>query len=403
MTTPIKTEAVKFIQAAAMDLLDILGTASACIPLDEGSDSLILVGLPEQIAKLLPAAANKAAEEGELPALPDALEIDWPEMHSQALGCGVEDRSIHDRYEAAEYGWQDGVDKAIERVPSEIYDADQMREYALLAIAADRASRHVANKAEVEPVAYLVWRTVQRFDGDIEDWIEVGKKEDICDDGSPAFPVYATPPATTGASTAQSIDPNKWAHVAYAEDGKLQWMTGRKFDACELYAPVSGSVGASTVLTDERSQFEAWLQSRFPNAYRPIDEKTASGYYVFSENNILWEVWQARSKLAAQAGQVAVPEGFDQSEMEDSQLKAINCMDSWASAEGLPLYSDIYGIANGYNDVIRKICFEFSAGGYNSEGLMRPKVADQKLRWIIEDAQIAAAYRAAPSPAKESK
>lgn len=60
----------------------------------------------------------------------------------------------------------------------------------------------VANKAEVEPVAYLVWRTVQRFDGDIEDWIEVGKKEDICDDGSPAFPVYATPPATTGASTA---------------------------------------------------------------------------------------------------------------------------------------------------------------------------------------------------------
>jgi hypothetical protein len=71
----------------------------------------------------------------DLPPLPAPLEIDWPELHSQALGCGVEDRNIRDRYEAAEYGWQDGVDRAVERVPEEIFTADQMREYALSAVA----------------------------------------------------------------------------------------------------------------------------------------------------------------------------------------------------------------------------------------------------------------------------
>ena len=71
-----------------------------------------------------PAAAN-----GVMTELPDPLEIDWPELHSSALGCGVEDRGLHDRYECAEYGWQDGVDKAAVCVPDEIYDADQMRAY----------------------------------------------------------------------------------------------------------------------------------------------------------------------------------------------------------------------------------------------------------------------------------
>ena len=63
-------------------------------------------------------------------ALPEPLAIDWPELHSQALGCGVEDRGLHNRYECAEYGWQDGVDKCAERVPEQIFDADQMRAFA---------------------------------------------------------------------------------------------------------------------------------------------------------------------------------------------------------------------------------------------------------------------------------
>lgn len=80
--------------------------------------------------------AAQAADAGrELPPLPPPYEIEWPELHSQALGCGVEDRNIRDRYEAAEYGWQDGVDKAVERVPEEIFTAEQMREYARAALA----------------------------------------------------------------------------------------------------------------------------------------------------------------------------------------------------------------------------------------------------------------------------
>lgn len=41
--------------------------------------------------------------------------------------------------------------------------------------------------------------------------------------------------------------------------------------------------------------------------------------------------------------------------------------------------------AEPYSDLIRKLAFEYSAGGYNSEGLLSPELADSKLRWIIED------------------
>lgn len=64
-----------------------------------------------------------------------------------------------------------------------------------------------ANKAEVEPVAHLKFWARQSWSGngnhDVEhaEGLEVCKAGDIGDDGEPAFPVYATPPATTGAST----------------------------------------------------------------------------------------------------------------------------------------------------------------------------------------------------------
>lgn len=70
------------------------------------------------------------------PELPEPLEINWPTLNSNALGCGVEDRGLRDRYECAAYGWEDGVDRAIECVPEAIYDADQMREYGKACAAA---------------------------------------------------------------------------------------------------------------------------------------------------------------------------------------------------------------------------------------------------------------------------
>ncbi|MFT8308536.1 hypothetical protein [Acetobacter malorum] len=49
----------------------------------------------------------------------DASVVDYseyePKYHDQGMGCGLEDRSIHDRYEAMGYGW----DQAMERVCSE--------------------------------------------------------------------------------------------------------------------------------------------------------------------------------------------------------------------------------------------------------------------------------------------
>jgi Lar family restriction alleviation protein len=52
-------------------------------------------------------------------------------------------------------------------------------------------------------------------------------------------------------------------------------------------------------------------------------------------------------------------------------------------------------LAEQYSDMLRKICFEFSAGGYNSEGLMPPATADGKIRWIIEDVRQASLWQAA--------
>lgn len=91
--------------------------------------------------------------------LPDSFEIYWPELNRSALGCGVEDRGLRDRYECAEYGWQDGVDKAIERVPEKIYTEDDVR--ALIATIASMVEQHEAQ----EPVAWRYQRDTQSRPG----------------------------------------------------------------------------------------------------------------------------------------------------------------------------------------------------------------------------------------------
>ncbi|MGD9423959.1 hypothetical protein ACLHDD_02020 [Pantoea sp. NSTU24] len=40
----------------------------------------------------------------------------FPDYHPDGMGCGIEDRGIFDRYEAARYGW----DEAMERIYSEL-------------------------------------------------------------------------------------------------------------------------------------------------------------------------------------------------------------------------------------------------------------------------------------------
>lgn len=54
--------------------------------------------------------------------------------------------------------------------------------------------------------------------------------------------------------------------------------------------------------------------------------------------------------------------------------------------------SESSGLAEQYSDMLREICFQHSAGGYNSLGLMQPEMAASKIRWIIEDTRRAALY-----------
>lgn len=79
---------------------------------------------------------NTTSQNNGLPPLPEPFEMLWPSMHSEGLGCGVEDRGISNRYEAAQYGWQVGFDAAIESVP-ELFSAEQMHDYALASQVAD--------------------------------------------------------------------------------------------------------------------------------------------------------------------------------------------------------------------------------------------------------------------------
>lgn len=42
---------------------------------------------------------------------------DWPQYHDEAMGCGLEDRNILDRYEAMRYGWDQALERVAERLP----------------------------------------------------------------------------------------------------------------------------------------------------------------------------------------------------------------------------------------------------------------------------------------------
>lgn len=48
--------------------------------------------------------------------VPDGCDVEFqePQYHSDGVGCGVEDRGINSRYEAAAYGFQEGVDRCAE-------------------------------------------------------------------------------------------------------------------------------------------------------------------------------------------------------------------------------------------------------------------------------------------------
>lgn len=56
---------------------------------------------------------------------PETVAIVWPEYHYQGMGCGIEDRNIHDRYDACRYGWDCAIEAVAAILPEHIYTQPQ--------------------------------------------------------------------------------------------------------------------------------------------------------------------------------------------------------------------------------------------------------------------------------------
>jgi hypothetical protein len=49
----------------------------------------------------------------------EPVTIEEPDYHYEAMGCGLEDRNITDRYEAMRHGWYCAMDRVFEQIPDE--------------------------------------------------------------------------------------------------------------------------------------------------------------------------------------------------------------------------------------------------------------------------------------------
>ena len=53
--------------------------------------------------------------------------ISEPNYHHEAMGCGLEDRNITDRYEAMQHGWDCAISRMLEQIPEgDLYTSDQL-------------------------------------------------------------------------------------------------------------------------------------------------------------------------------------------------------------------------------------------------------------------------------------
>lgn len=88
---------------------------------------------------------NRQTERGE------PYEIDWPGYNGMAMGCGLEDRGITDRYEAMYYGWACAIEAVAERLPEAIYTHPQIPEgWKLVPIEPTQRMRKAGTAARTE-------------------------------------------------------------------------------------------------------------------------------------------------------------------------------------------------------------------------------------------------------------
>lgn len=246
------------------------------------------------------AAANKATEEGgrrmdeyNLPALPSAI-------------CSLDVDSA-------------GTYVEVNRAGEKMYSEDQMHEYATQAIAADRASRQVANKAEVEPDVLdahryrwlrsnnIVVNVRFHFASGESPYLYAEALDEAIDHNMGYIPV-ATPPATTGGASATPTGASTARDQALEEaaawhDAMNMNTSGSRAayvhcQSAKAIRALKGSVGASTVLTDERIKEEM-------HAYFSYSGNSDNKFWAHVDDIVLFAQW-----VAAQAGQVSVPEAL---------------------------------------------------------------------------------------------
>jgi len=233
------------------------------------------------------AAANKAAEEGGLPALPQAY-------------------------------FTRGGSYGIMLIDS--YDANQLKSYARQAIAADRASRQVANKAAQETRA--AYKDRPTYDDNVsigsrdffEILIEYGKEPSL----SKRMEIADFVDSHIDKLVANKVEVDLSSlNVQTGADIELVYCNRdeefvRLDDVKELLAAPPATTGASTALTDERiSAMAAEIEEKddlIARLRRQVDAAVERGVDVFG---------------AAQAGQVAVPEGFVLVPIEPDQAQLL--------------------------------------------------------------------------------
>lgn len=375
--------------------------------LDEGHRNGAIESMWKAWQAALQAAANKAAEEGGLPESdfqwrkkPVVIEaIQWPgcrfpetppqwfidAMHKtpgkpgflMRMDDNIFIETLEGRMRAEPGDW------IIRGIAGEIYPCKP----EIFEASYERASRQVANKAEVDLSS--LFRS---------DWSELGMlpaSEGTYVDFYHVEALLAPPPATTGASTCTTCDGSGMVHRA----------DGEYMGECSC---VLGSVGASTILTDERTAALIEARDAVGEFRKNLDSFSESKQdaALAALDGALHAIDALIDEVAAQAGQVAV---IGLSEEQTDRIARNYFSEQWAVQHA--------------KDAIHDALIEASAVGEAAvpEGFAivpvkpTPKMVDatfnhsQEKFGSVESHNTrnkriyAAMIAAAPSPAKESK
>ena len=334
-------------------------------------------------AQFTQAAANKAAEEGGLPAIP----AHW-ESKAQWIVSG-----------------------------SNLESEERGRLAVMLLrvlLAADRASRQVANKTEVEAIYQFSWL------GD-NNWTDCTKEhyDEFAKSIWPCRIVYASPAEIAPISTCLSdseVDDMAFGYAPSGNIGELRELI-RAVETKVATPPATNGganatpTGASTVLTDER--IEASIDTpKFQDLISNLESLSIDedGYEKCKAawGEVVAHIDQhVAREVAAQAGQVAVPEidlsKLDRYIIQDGEDERPDL--AKAAKGGLVLFSDVEDIlSKPGQDLKVKPVIWVDINSIEDTGLLFGTTRHLTITGSSEKfGDYTTPLYAAPSPAKESK